>query len=321
MVKYVLRRLLGMIPMLFLVSVVVFFLAKAMPGDSLRGEIDPTNTNPEYIAEMQEKLGYNDPVYVQYWNWVTSFVQGDFGKSTRYKMPVSDLLLEKIPNTVFLALTALIITYILAFAMGMYSGRKPYTIGDNLIAGFNYTGLAIPSFVAGVFAVYFFAFKLHWFPFAGSVDIEVQNGTIDYWMSRIHHVMLPAFILGLFSTASYTQFLRNDLIENSRKDFVRTARAKGTPIGKIYNVHILRNSIIPLVTFLGFDIASLMSGAVITEKIFSYPGIGLLFLDSVNNRDYPTVMAITMMLSALVLVGNLIADILYGVVDPRIRLG
>jgi peptide/nickel transport system permease protein len=321
MLKYTLRRVLGMIPMLFLVSVVVFFLAKAMPGDSLSGEIDPTNTNPEYIAEMREKLGYNDPVYVQYYRWVTDFMQGDFGKSTRYKMPVADLIAEKLPNTIFLALTSLLITYVLAFAMGMYSGRKPYTVGDNLIAGFNYAGIAIPSFVAGVFAVYFFAFKLNWFPFAGSVDIEIDSGTLEYWMSRIHHVMLPAFVLGMFSTASYTQFLRNDLIENSRKDFVRTALAKGTPMGKIYNVHILRNSIIPLVTFLGFDIAALVGGAIITEKIFTYPGIGLLFLDSVNNRDYPTVMAITMMLSAMVLIGNLIADILYGIVDPRIRLG
>ncbi|MCM3088156.1 ABC transporter permease [Bhargavaea ginsengi] len=321
MLKYTLRRVLGMIPMLILVSIVVFFLAKAMPGDSLSGEIDPNNTNPEYIEEMREKLGYNDPVYVQYYRWVTDFMQGDFGKSTRYKMPVADLIAEKLPNTIFLALTSLLITYVLAFAMGMYSGRKPYTVGDNLIAGFNYAGIAIPSFVAGVFAVYFFAFKLNWFPFAGSVDIEIDKGTLDYWMSRIHHVMLPAFVLGMFSTASYTQFLRNDLIENSRKDFVRTALAKGTPMGKIYNVHILRNSIIPLVTFLGFDIAALVGGAIITEKIFTYPGIGLLFLDSVNNRDYPTVMAITMMLSAMVLIGNLIADILYGIVDPRIRLG
>ncbi|KZE38354.1 peptide ABC transporter permease [Bhargavaea cecembensis] len=321
MLKYTLRRVLGMIPMLFLVSVVVFFLAKAMPGDSLSGEIDPTNTNPEYQEEMREKLGYNDPVYMQYYRWVTDFMSGDFGKSTRYKMPVADLIGEKLPNTIFLALTSLLITYVLAFAMGMYSGRKPYTLGDNLIAGFNYAGIAIPSFVAGVFAVYFFAFKLNWFPFAGSVDIEIDKGTIDYWISRIHHVMLPAFVLGMFSTASYTQFLRNDLIENSRKDFVRTALAKGTPMGKIYNVHILRNSIIPLVTFLGFDIAALVGGAIITEKIFTYPGIGLLFLDSVNNRDYPTVMAITMMLSAMVLIGNLIADILYGIVDPRIRLG
>ena len=321
MIKLIIRRFLGMIPMLFLISIVVFGLAKAMPGDSFTGEIDPNNTNPEYIEEMRQKTGYYDPVYVQYGRWIKDFVQGDFGKSTRYKIPVSELIIQKIPNTLFLALVSLVITYILAFAMGMYAGRKPYTLGDNLIAVFNYAGLAIPSFVAGVFAIYFFAFGLDWFPFAGSVDIEISKGTPAYWLSKIHHVFLPAVVLGIFATAQYTQFLRNDLIENSRRDFVRTARAKGTPMSRIYNVHILRNSIIPLITFLGFDIASLLGGAIIIEKIFTYPGIGLLFLDSVGNRDIPTMMAITMMLSFLVLFGNLLADILYGVVDPRIRLG
>lgn len=320
MLKYVIRRLLGMIPMLILISIVVFSLAKLMPGDSLSGEIDPLNTNPEYIAEMREKLGYNDPLPVQYFDWITGFMQGDFGKSTRFKVPVADVILEKIPNTLFLGLMSLIITYVLAFMMGMYSGRKPYTLGDNAIAGINYIMLAIPSFVAAVFAIYLFSFHLNWFPFGGSVDILIENGTFEYWLSKLHHVLLPAIVLGAMSTASYTQFLRNDIIENSRKDFVRTARAKGTPIRKIYNVHILRNSIIPLVTFLGFDFAALIGGAIITETIFTYPGIGQLFLDSVNTRDYPTLMALTMLLSFLTLAGNLIADILYGIVDPRIRL-
>lgn len=320
MLKYSIRRLLGMIPMLILISIVVFSLAKLMPGDSLSGEIDPLNTNPEYIAEMREKLGYNEPLPLQYFNWITGFIQGDFGKSTRFKTPVADVILEKIPNTLFLGITSLVITYILAFFMGMYSGRKPYTIGDHAIAGINYIMLAIPSFVAAVFAIYFFAFQLNWFPFGGSVDIAVEEGTIDYWLSRLHHVILPALVLGALSTASYTQFLRNDIIENSRKDYVRTARAKGTPIGKIYNQHILRNSIIPLVTFLGFDFAALIGGAIITETIFTYPGIGQLFLDSVSTRDYPTLMALTMLLSFLTLAGNLLADLLYGIVDPRIRL-
>ncbi|TFD97605.1 oligopeptide ABC transporter permease [Jeotgalibacillus sp. R-1-5s-1] len=320
MLKYTIRRLIGMIPMLLLISFVVFLLAKAMPGDSLSGEIDPLNTNPQYIEEMREKLGYNDPLPVQYFNWVSGFLQGDFGKSTRYKVPVSTLLAERLPNTIFLGVTSLVITYILAFAMGIFAGRRPYTIGDNIIGGLNYLGLAIPSFIAGVFAIYFFSFNLGWIPYAGSVEVGLERGTFEYYVSRVHHVLMPAIVLGLLGTASYTQFLRNDIIENSRKDFVRTARAKGTPTSKIYNVHIMRNSIIPLITFLGFDIATLISGAIITETIFTYPGIGQLFLESVGNRDYPTLMVITMMLSTLTLVGNLVADILYGVVDPRIRL-
>ena len=320
MLKYTLRRILGMIPMLFLISVIVFSLAKLMPGDSLSGEIDPSNTDPAYIEGMREKLGYNDPIHEQYINWITKFMQGDFGKSTRYKIPTADIIAERLPNTIFLGVTSLVITYMLAFAMGIYSGRKPYTIGDNSIATLNYIGLAIPSFVAGVFAIYFFSFTLGWFPSNGSVNISVEEGTIWYWLSKFHHVFLPAVVLGLLSTASYTQFLRNDIIENSRKDYVRTARAKGTPETKIYNRHILRNSIIPLITFLGFDIVALVGGAIITKTIFTYPGIGQLFLSSVQTRDFSVMMALTMLFSFLTLFGNLIADLLYGIVDPRIRL-
>jgi peptide/nickel transport system permease protein len=320
MLKYTLRRIIGMIPMLFLISIVVFSLAKLMPGDSLSGEIDPNNTDPAYIEEMREKLGYNDPIHEQYFRWIGNFMQGDFGKSTRYKIPASEIIAERLPNTIFLGFSSIVITYILAFAMGIYSGRKPYTLGDNAISTANYIGLALPAFVAGVFAIYFFSFTLGWFPSNGSVDISVTEGTSAYWFSRLHHVFLPAVVLGLLSTASYTQFLRNDIIENSRKDFVRTARAKGTPESKIYNQHILRNSMIPLITFLGFDIVALVGGAIITETIFTYPGIGQLFLNSVSQRDYPVLMTLTMMFSFLTLFGNLIADILYGIVDPRIRL-
>ncbi len=306
--------------MLLLISIVVFTLAKLMPGDSFSGEIDPNNTDPQYIEEMRQKMGYYDPLPVQYFNWISNFVQGDFGKSTRFKIDVADVIGEKIPNTLMLGGTAILITYILAFLMGTFAGRKPYTTADNLIAGFNYLGLSIPSFVAGVFAIYIFSFSLNWFPSNGSVDITIPNGTFEWYLSKLHHVLLPALVLGMLSTASYTQFLRNDIIENSRKDFVRTARAKGTPEKRIYNVHILRNSIIPLITFLGFDIVAIISGAIITESIFTYPGIGQLFLQSVNTRDYPVMMALTMLFSVLTLVGNLVADILYGVVDPRIRL-
>lgn len=319
MLKYSLRRILIMIPMLFVISVIVFTLAKLMPGDAFSGEIDPTNTSPEYIAEMREKLGYNDPIHIQYFRWIGDFLQGEFGKSTRYKIPANEIIAERLPNTLFLGLVSLIITYVAALIMGMYSGRKPYTIGDNVIATVNYIGLALPSFVAGVFAIYFFAFKLGWFPSNGSVDILATPGTFEYWKSRLHHVLLPAIVLGLLSTASYTQFLRNDIIENSRKDFVRTARAKGTSESRIYNTHIMRNSIIPLITLFGMDMVTIVNGSIIVETIFTYPGIGQLFLNSVSNRDYPVLMTLTMMFSCITLLGNLVADILYGIVDPRIR--
>lgn len=319
MLQYTIRRILIMIPMLLLISVVIFSLAKAMPGDPLSGKIDPLNSDPQYIADMREQLGLNDPLPVQYARWVGGLLQGDLGESFRHKREVSDLIASRIPNTLLLAVMSLIITYIFAFIMGSYSGRKPYTIGDNLIAGFNYLGIAIPSFVAAIVCIYVFSIQLQWFPASGSVGTGVEEG-FGYWISKLKHTLLPALVLGLLSTASYTQYLRNDIIESARKDYVRTARAKGTKESKIYNVHILRNSIIPIVTLLGFDFAGLLGGAIIIETIFTYPGIGYLFIDAVNGRDYSVMMAIAMILTVFTLLGNLLSDLLYGVVDPRIRL-
>ncbi|MBM7659763.1 peptide/nickel transport system permease protein [Bacillus mesophilus] len=320
MLIYTLRRLLGMIPLLFLISVVCFSLAKLMPGDALTGKVDPLNSSPEYIDEMREKMGWNDPIHEQYLSWVGGILQGNFGDSFNHKMPVMELIGSRLPNTIFLALFALLITYVLAFVMGRYAGRHPYSIGDYAISFYNYLGLAIPSFVAALVAIWIFSFQLGWVPATGSIGIGVEPGTLDFYLSKLKHTLLPAIVLGAFATASYTQFLRNDMIESSRKDYVRTARAKGTKEGTIFNKHILRNSLIPIVTLIGFDFASLVGGAVITETIFTYPGIGYLFVESITARDYSVVLAITLMLTIFTLIGNLLADILLGLVDPRIRL-
>ncbi|AQQ51816.1 oligopeptide ABC transporter permease [Planococcus lenghuensis] len=320
MLVYTLRRIAMAIPILFLVSVVVFFLATLMPGDALSGKIDPLNSDPEYIAEMRAELGLDDPVHVQYLRWAGGILQGDFGDSFVHKMPVSELIFSKLLNTVVLALSAMLITYSVSFLMGRYAGRHPYTIGDYTVQVFNYIMLAMPSFVAALLLIYLFAFQLNWLPASGSISAGVETGTFAYYISKIEHAILPAVCLGLLPIASYTQFLRNDSIENGRKDFVRTARAKGTAEKTIYNKHILRNSIIPIVTLLGFDIAGILGGSVIIETIFTYPGIGQLFIDSISNRDFSVVMGIALLLAAFTLIGNLIADLLYAAVDPRIRL-
>ncbi|NGP44571.1 ABC transporter permease [Bacillaceae bacterium SIJ1] len=320
MIIYILRRIAIIVPMLFLLSVVVFSLAKMMPGDAFAGEIDPTMTDAAYIEEMREKLGYNDPIYIQYGRWLGDILQGDFGQSFVHKRPVLELIMSRIPNTIFLAVSALLITWTFALVMGMVSGRSPYTLSDKAISVFNYFGLAIPSYILALFAIYFLSFNLGWFPSTGSVDVNAEPGTWAFFQSRVYHVILPALCLGAFSTANYTQFLRNDIIENSRKDYVRTARAKGTRESRIYNKHIFRNSLIPLVTLFGFEIGGLIGGAIITESIFTYPGIGQLFLESINRRDYTVVMALTMILSLFTLIGSLVADLLYGAIDPRIRL-
>ncbi|WP_108670052.1 oligopeptide ABC transporter permease [Peribacillus acanthi] len=321
MLQYTLRRILGMIPLIILISVVVFSLAKMMPGDALTGKIDPLNSDPEYIEDMREKMGLNDPIYVQYFRWMGGVVKGDFGDSFIHKREVSELVASRLPNTILLGIMSLMITYMLAFLMGRYSGRHAYSVGDYGISAINYLALAIPSFVAALVVIYVFAIKLGWVPASGSVSFDSEIGTFGYYLDKLKHTLLPALVLGAMSTASYTQFLRNDMIESARKDYVRTARAKGTSESTIFNKHILRNSVIPIVTLLGFDIANIFGGAVIIESIFTYPGVGSLFVESVNARDYSVMMAVTMMLTILTLIGNLIADLLYGLVDPRIRLG
>jgi peptide/nickel transport system permease protein len=202
----------------------------------------------------------------------------------------------------------------------MLAGKRPNSIIDRSIQTVSFIAYAIPSFIAGIVCIYIFAIKLGWIPASGSRDVGVDEGTWAYYRSLLKHTILPAIVLGAFSTAAYTQFLRNDIIDSSHKDFVRTARAKGTNERNIYNKHILRNSLIPMVTFLGLDVGIFLGGAVITETLFTYPGMGQLFFDSVLSRDYSVVMVVTLFLAVLVLIGNLISDLLYGVVDPRIRL-
>ncbi|HEC2173617.1 TPA: ABC transporter permease [Staphylococcus delphini] len=318
MITLIIRRFLLMIPMLLLMSVVIFTIAKLQPGDAFTGNMDP-KLGAKYYEEQREKLGLNDPIPMQYMKWGNRVLHGELGDSIRYKRPVMDLIKERMPNTVLLGTVSLIITYLLAFPLGILAGRKPYSLYDYSIQLLNYLMLAIPSFVAGVFAIYVFAFQIGIFPFSGSVEIGLEPGSFEYYVSKLYHVILPGTVLGLLSTAGYIQFLRNDIIENARKDYIRTARAKGLSESKIYNKHILRNSIIPIVTFFGADVLSVFGGAVITENIFSFPGIGRLLIESITGKDYPLMMALLLFFSFLGLLANLISDITYSIVDPRIK--
>lgn len=295
------KRFLIAIPSLLLTSMVVFFLFMMMPR----------------VMGTDYDLAI---IWMEYRKWVVNFITGDLGISSYYRVPVTLILKEKMKNTLVLGITSLLITYVLSFFMGKYAGRNPNTLGDRMISGLNYTGLSFPLIVVAVYSIYLFSFELNWFPSNGSVDITVPEGTLEYWLDRLHHLILPATVLGIVGTATYTQFLRDDIVDNSRKDYVRTARAIGVSEKRIYNVHIFKNSLIPIVTFLGFDLVNIVNGAIIVETIFTYPGIGQLFIKSIYMRDHAMVMNLTMMFSSIMIIGNMIADILYGVVDPRIKL-
>jgi peptide/nickel transport system permease protein len=300
--KYILRRLIGMIPILFLMSLIVFFLCYMMPGRGMGKDFD--------LAI----------IWSLYKVWILNFIQGDFGTSYRYMADTTYIIKLRMANTLALGIASLLITYMLSYLLGKYAGRRPYSLGDHFITVFNYTGLSVPMICVAVYSIYFFSFYLGWFPSNGSVDITVPEGTLEYWLDKLHHLILPATVLGIVGTATYTQFLRNDMIENSRKDYVRTARAKGTPEDKIYNVHILRNSMIPVVTYIGFDLVNIINGALIVETVFTYPGLGQLFMVSIDRQDFPMLLNLVMIFTLLSMVGNLMADIMYGIVDPRIKL-
>lgn len=318
MYQYILRRILVSIPMLIVISMLLFTLVQLAPGDAFTGQLDP-NQDAEYYAELRERFGLDKHPVQQYFAWAGNFIQGEMGISFRHRLPVSDMIAERIGNTVFLAVTALLITYSLAIPLGVYSAQHPYSKADYTLTGLAFVGISMPSFFAGLLLIYFFSFSFGWFPYSGTVTAGAGYEGLEAFFDRLYHTILPAMTLAIISIASYTRYTRSSVLQAKTQDYVRTAFAKGVPSNIVLRKHVLRNALLPLVTLFGLDVGLLMSGAVITETIFSYPGLGQLLVESIINRDYPIMMGVTMILATFVLLGNLLADILYAIVDPRIR--
>lgn len=310
-----------MIPQLLLLSVIIFMLAKAMPGDAVTGAFagNPDAT-PEQIEKIREKFGLNDPWYQQYGRWVGNAVQGDFGMSYMKQQPVTHLLAGRVENTVLLSLFTAIAIYLIAIPLGIVAGRWTDTWADKIIVTYNYFAFATPLFVFALLMLFLFSFVLGWFPIGGSVDIKIEVGTWDYVVDRAKHLFLPVMSAALIGTFSTIQYLRNDIIDQKIKDYVKTARSKGVPEGRVYSRHILRNSLLPIAAFLGYEITGLIGGSIFIESIFSYPGLGQLFIQSISQRDFTVVTALVMISGAAVIVGTLLSDIILSIVDPRIRL-
>lgn len=317
--KLIVRRIFITIPQIILLSILVFLLAQAMPGDALTGMIDPSMDKAARDL-MRERLGLDNPWYVQYFDWIRGVVQGDFGQSFRFKMPVADLLGERMINTFWLSIVTLIFTYLIAIPLGITSGRFNDTWLDRAITGYTYLGFAAPLFIFALIMLFVFGFQLSWFPTSGSVKPGLTPGTFEYVLSKFYHLILPALSMALITTVSTVQYLRSEIIDTKQKEFIVTARAKGASESRVYNRHILRNSLLPIAAFFGYEITGLIGGTIFIESIFGYPGMGQLFLSSISLRDFSVMTALVLLFGIAAILGALLSDIILSLVDPRIRI-
>ena len=317
--KTIVRRVILMIPQIFILSVFIFILAQLMPGDPFSGVINP-NMDGATIDKMREAAGLNDPWTTQYVRWITNAFHGDFGKSFLYKMPVSTLIGERAINTILLSIVTVIITYLIALPLGLLAGRYKNSWFDKLVVIYNFFSFAVPVFIFALIMLFVFGYRLDWFPTTGSVSSSVIPGTGAYYWDKFYHLILPAISQALLATAVTIQYLRSEVIDSQGLDYVRTARSKGVPTNRVYTRHIFRNASLPIASQLGYEITGLISGSIVIEKIFGYPGIGKLFIDSILQRDYTVITALILILGIATLVGTLLSDIIMSLVDPRIRI-
>ena len=290
-----------------------------MPGDPFTGLITP-ETDPNTIEALRVKSGFYDPLPVQYWNWISKAFRGDFGLSYTYKYEVTKLIGQRIGNTVWLSLLTMILTYLIALPLGMIAGRYQNSWADKAIVVYTFITYSIPVFVFALVLLWLFGYTLGWFPTRGSVDSDVVSGTLAYYLNKFHHLILPAFTMAILSTTGTIQYLRTGVIDAKSQDYVRTARAKGVPENVVFNRHIFRNSILPIAAFLGYEFTGLIGGSVFIENIFSYPGMGNLFVTSILGRDYSVILALLLLFGTATLLGTLLSDIIMSIVDPRVRV-
>jgi len=314
---YIVRRILVMIPMLIAITVFVFLIMHAAPGNAMESILDPRIKDPTALLNALKKAnGLDKPLYVQYFTWVSNFFRGNWGFSFSNHQPVTQLVGPAIKNTLILAIVAEILTLIIGVPLGIQQSRKPYGAFDNTVSVFSIALFSIPYYIVAIFLIYFLSIKLGIFPAQNAVGNGPSAGSL---LDHLVHVALPAISIALTSSAVYSRYTRGSMLEVSRKDYTRTAYAKGLREGKVFTKHVFRNGMIPIVTQFGFDIGGLIGGFIILEGLFAYQGMGYLTLQAVLDRDYNVILATTMLIAIGILIGNLIADILYAIVDPRIR--
>ena len=313
---YLLRRLLLNVPLLVGVTFVVFVILQLAPGDPISMLINPeSGMGPEQLAELKHKMGLDRPLLVQYGAWLNQAVRGNLGYRTSNFDPVLQAIGDRLGPTLLLMGSAFVIGAVGGVALGVVAALRQYSWLDWVLTVFAYAGVSLPGFFVGLGALYLFALRLGWVPAGGMADPAVPLTLGDL----LHHLLLPALILGFSHLATIMRYTRSAMLEVLRADYLVTATAKGLPRRSVVIGHALRNALLPVVTVLGLAIPGLLGGSIIIEAVFSWPGMGQLFLDGVLSRDYPLLMGITLVTAILVLFGNLLTDISYAFLDPRIR--
>jgi len=315
---FLVRRLIQSLALLFIVLTITFFLLRLAPGDPM-SRYDNPDFSPETVRGIRESLGLDKPLAEQYFRWIASFARGDFGVSLRYQRPVRDLLAEAIPNTLRLTVAALALHLVLGIFLGVLSAAQrhsPFDRVNTIAALFVYS---IPSFWLALMLILVFSLKLGVLPSSHMQSLDTEGfSALALAIDRAKHLVLPAFVLGIASAASTARYMRGSMLDALREDYIRTARAKGLPESRVFLKHAFKNAALPVVTIVGLSLPFLFGGAVVVETIFSWPGMGRLAVDAIYARDYPTILAVNFTVAAIVILGNLLTDVAYGLLDPRI---
>jgi peptide/nickel transport system permease protein len=316
MTDYVIRRLLVAIPSLLGISLILFTVLALAPGDPFSELATNPNIPPEVRANLRESFGLDDPILVRYLRWLAAMAQGDWGFSFASRVDVDTLILQRVPTTLFVIGSSQVLALAIALPVGIYAATRPYSVFDQIANTLAFVGFSLPTFFTGLLLILIFSIKLDWLPFVYRADIS-ETGWRWYW-EHVRQAFMPVLVLGLFQAASYTRYVRSAVLDVVRLDYVTTARAKGLPERTVTLRHVARNALIPVVTLVALQMPAVFGGAIVTEQIFRVPGIGSLLINAMLANDTPVVMAVTFVFACLVVLFNLLADVLYGWLDPRI---
>jgi peptide/nickel transport system permease protein len=314
--QYIIRRLLIAIPSLLGISVILFTVLALAPGDPFEELATNPAIPPEVRLQLRASLGLDDPIHVRYIAWLTAMLRGEWGYSFVSRINVDQLILQRLPTTLVVIGTSQIVALAIALPVGVLAAARPYSLFDKIANTLAFVGFSLPTFFTGLLFILFFSIYLDWLPFVYRTQIEATG--LRWLWEQVKQTIMPVMVLGLFQGAAWTRFIRSAVLDVIRLDYVTTARSKGLPERTVITKHVVRNALIPVVTLVALQMPVVFGGAIVTEQIFRVPGIGSLLITAILSNDTPVIMAVTFVFACLVVFFNLLADVIYGWLDPRI---